>query len=173
MNRPSPAIGLAEIFPGQQSRCLCNSLSICTKVSSAAVTESLPICRCRHLAYREITINTRQNAAQSFQAGSVVNPRRELRRGRSSPPPTTQEEAIVRSETYSAISSDDGDETVGSAGRFHHAVPAASDGSLTCLGIEKRYSRLLRPDSRLRALFLPLVASFAECDALRVVDRRH
>jgi hypothetical protein len=105
-----PAIGLAalaEIFPGQQSGCLCNFLSICAKVSSAEVTESLLISRCRHLAYREITINTRQNAAQSFQAGSVASPRRELRRGCSAPPPTTQEEAITRSETYSAISNTD------------------------------------------------------------------
>jgi hypothetical protein len=100
-------VALAEIFPGQQSRCLCNFLSICAKVPFAAVTESLPISRCRHLAYREIMTKTRQNATQSFQAGSVASPRRELRRGGGATPPTTQEEAIARSETYSAISSDD------------------------------------------------------------------
>jgi hypothetical protein len=99
-------VALAEIFPGQQSGCLRNSLSICAKVSSAAVTESLPNSRCRHPAYREITINTRQNAAQSFQAGSVASPRRELRRGRRATPPTTQEEAGVRAET-AAIFDDD------------------------------------------------------------------
>jgi len=115
-------------------------------------------------------INTRQNAAQSLQAGSVVSPRREPRRGCSAPPPAAQEEAIARSETSSAISSDNWDEA-GSAGWFHHAVPAASAGGLTGLGIEKRHSRLQRPDSWLRTLLLPPAALFAECDALRVVDR--
>jgi hypothetical protein len=91
-------VALAEIFAGQQSGCLCNFLSICAKVSSAAVTESLLINRCRHLAYREIMANTRQNAAQSFQSGSVACPRRESRRGRGATPPNTQEEAVMRTE---------------------------------------------------------------------------